>query len=80
MGCCPVRIVICNGRHATVMHQMYLGSSRLARLISKCSLEIDLLLGVVYFQWSIPFMTRWEWQLRLFFQGCFFIRTWIQRA
>ena len=38
-------------------------SSRLARLISKCSLKIDFVLGVVYFQWSIPFMTRWGGQL-----------------
>ena len=39
---------------------LYLGSSRLARLISKCSLKIDFVLGVVYFQWSIPFMTCWN--------------------
>ena len=39
---------------------LYLGSSRLARLISKCSLKIDFVLGVVYFWWSIPFMTCWN--------------------
>ena len=52
---------------------LYLGSSRLARLISKCSFKIDLVLGVTYFQCSVPFMTRWEGQLHLLFQGCFFI-------
>ena len=76
----PARTAICDGRHATVMHLV------VSWFISTGTFDFKVLIkdqvctrrGILSMVNSVHDLL--EWQLRLFFQGYFFIRTWIQRA
>ena len=76
----PARTAICDGRHATVMHLV------VSWFVSTGTFDFKVLIkdrlctrrGILSMVNSVHDLL--EWQLHLFFQECFFIRTWIQRA